>query len=318
MNNMIKKNTYKSMFTSFVLAIYACVGLYAQENPLATFNYQEPFILAPDKIPTFGCNQTVFLRDNKQTIFVLKSYGHSERAIHEALGSFVGASVGIRINRVKIIPPHVPFVGKNPNNKCAATLHTYVPGIEITNIDYMRNVIDIYGGLIGWENLNSLLENDDLCDFVALDLFFDNFDRYKGNYLFDKDTNHFYAIDMDCIFYAARGIDNVASEEQHNMHHVLTDIFRNNVASHSMTFLDTIQSAQLSGQHKKALQRVADTLNKLLSTYPPHKLYALWMQKAKEAEYTYTSVKRGYIRTLIHFNAYHAYKVVDRINELVR
>lgn len=321
MNNVWKKNRFLVFARGFIVALCSCSAFFASAQELVptkqTFNFKEPMCVQVDKVPCCGINSTIFLKDHNQQTFVFKMYRSTENAIHEALGSYIGTSVGIRINKVRIIPAKMPFVGKDATCKYAATLHTCVPGVEIAQIDNMPYSVDIYGGLKSVDNLKSLIHNGDLCDIVALDIFLNNFDRHSGNYLFDQKTDHYYAIDMDHIFYAARTVPNMIDEEACDIPQALAGIFQNNVASNAYWFLKRLTREELSDEEVTALKRVASTLKILLSTYPPQKLFDAWMWQAQQADYIYTDAKKGYIRTMIHYNTYYSHWVVERINSLV-
>ncbi len=321
MNRIQTKNRIKVFMYGIALLVYAGIApfSYAQEprQASAIFTFKEPMSIATDKTPCPGVNSVVFLKDSKQQTFVFKMYKNTECAIHEAFGSFVGSSVGIPINKVKIIPARMPFMGKDPNLKYAATLHTFVPGTEIDKVEQMPYALDIYGGLKDRANLQSLAHNDDLCDIVALDIFLNNFDRHGGNYLFDQKTNHYYAIDMDHIFYAARQLPNTADTREYNMHDTWADIFKYSIGADAHKFLMTLTPDILSNQEVTALKRVASTLNILIEAYPPTVLYDVWMDHAQQADYVYTELKKSYIKMVIHFNIHYSCEVVRQINNLV-
>lgn len=277
----------------------------------ADFTYQEPLFLDTDRLPLVSFNKVAFLKDGHKHSFIIKCYADPEQAIHEALGAYVGASVGIRINKVRIIPPHVHCVGKDDG--CVATIHTCVPGKEVCNIANICEKADIYGGLRCFAHLQSITENDELCSIVALDIYLDNYDRHQGNLFFDTQTAHFYAIDMDRVFSSVYWFNNNASAsaitwDLKSISHLATD---------SYDFLVRLNSEQLSPKEVTALSHVRDWLNKLTDKYSANSLYDLWMKCAHDAVYTYSSVKKQYIRAIVDYNCCQVERVVAQLDVLV-
>src|SRR6266478_6359926 len=113
MNKILIKNSFfshlKRLFV--ILPLFALYGASAQEHNV-NVAFKEPLALCADKTTNHSFNSTAFVQDGNKHIFVIKNYQNPEHAIHEALGAYIGASVGVRINRVRIIPPHVACVGK--------------------------------------------------------------------------------------------------------------------------------------------------------------------------------------------------------------
>jgi len=302
----------QGLFVALSLAIVGFIDARALNHAPMGFTYEQPLFINTDKAPCWSFNSIAFVNDNNKQTFIIKSYCNSEHAIHEALGASVGTSVGIRINKVKIIPPHINCVGKQGD--CAATIHTCVPGIEVCNIDTMRNAFDVYGGLSCVAHLKSLVDYDDLCSIVALDIFLDNFDRHNGNLFFDDKTGLFYAIDMDRIFWPALAFP-TGIEPYDAMWN--TYGFTESISVKAYNFLSTLKPATLSSQEIVALNHVRDWLNKLIVCYPCSKLYNLWMNLAQQAVYEYSAVKKGYIESLIDYNCSQAQRVVVELDRLV-
>lgn len=316
MNIIHKKRPYiaaQGLFVALSLAMVGFIDARALHRAPVGFTYDEPFFINTDKSPCLSFNSIAFVNDNNKQTFIIKSYHNSEHAIHEALGASVGTGVGIRINKVKIIPPHINCVGKQ--NDCAATIHTCVPGIEVCNIDTMRNAFDVYGGLDCAAHLQSLVDYDDLCSIVALDIFLDNFDRHNGNLFFDDKTGLFYAIDMDRVFWPALAFP-TGIIESYDAILWNTYGFEASISVKAYNFLVTLESATLSSQEIVALGHVRDWLNKLIVHYPCSKLYDLWMNLAQQAVYEYSSAKKGYIERLIDYNCSQAEHIVVELDRL--
>ena len=274
------------------------------------FTYRKPFAIDTNKFPLGSFNSVNIVRDKNKHIFIIKNFNNPEQAIHEALGAHIGALAGIRINKVKIIPPHMHFVGKCDD--CVATIHTLVPGQEVEKSTIGDN-IHIIGGLTCCEHLQSLVLYDDLCSIVALDIFLDNFDRHNGNLFFDKKSGYFYAIDMDRVFNLAFSF----SGGNPNLLYEIDIATYSSLAVNAYDFLITLSDATLSPQEIRALNHLRDWLSKLLNQYSSMELYNLWMDFAHKAQYTYVPLHKVCIQTLIDCNYTQVQRVVTQINTLV-
>jgi hypothetical protein len=301
----------KTFFVAILLSAACFVDARVRVANPTGFTYREPLFIDSNKTPLLSFNHVAFVQDSNKITFVIKCYADAEHAIHEALGAYVGASLGMRINKVKIIPPHMRCVGKDDD--CVATIHTCVPGKEVEYIDNMNSRIDIKGGLTCSQHLQCLVEHDELCSIVALDIFLDNFDRHNGNLFFDAQTNHFYAIDMDRILWSALHFPNMIQplEDGWDIKEV------SNLATNAYNYLITLSSEQLSPQEMRALDHVRDWLNKLLDKYPSLTLFDLWMSLAQEATYVYIPVKKQYIKNLVDYNYCQVQSVIAQLDTLV-
>lgn len=142
-------------------------------NSNALFTFQEPWKILECKDRNRIRKRIVFLEDNIQQKFVLKCYGTKqlEEAICEALGSYIGTSVGVPVNKVQLIVGG-PLLAEINNGTSLATLHTQVPGKELCKWpDTPPNDITLNGGLTSEKHLKCLILSDDLCDIIALDIF---------------------------------------------------------------------------------------------------------------------------------------------------
>lgn len=268
---------------------------------MAQFTYREPLLVCSDEqIP--GKPNILFLQERnplenekiKTEKFVLKMYDKYEEtsAIKEAIGSHIGTSAGIPINKVKIIPPSQQFTGKTAAR--LATLHTYMPGKEAALADapsfYIKETLGNRGGL------DAAAYSKDLADIIAIDIFVNNGDRNKLNYFFDEKTGRYYGIDLGQSFTAA--------------------IPAGSMAHISFVFLSKLTT--ISENDKKGLTRVNRRLKQLLQLYPVSTLYDLWMEKAQEAEYRYSDFKKKKIKNKIVKLNGEVKKLVDLIDTLVR
>jgi len=272
-----------------------------------------------DKSPSPSTNPVIFLKgndserdnDNKHvddSFYVLKYYKNElygeDKAIREAVGAHVGASMAIPINKVRIISKNKTFFGKEDScfNLCVATIHTGLVGIEGSKIGL--NAPNIREGLAGKWCLKGIVEHEDLCDIVALDIVLNNNDRHKGNYMCDqqKEKVRYYPFDMDKIF---------ESDEKHE-----------NVAYKSIRFLETYLLDQqyprvLTEDEKRALRRVNFMIKRFKFIYSEQKLYEVWMQKEREAEHVYSKEEKEAIKGKIHKNNKYVKKLIVLIDRLI-
>jgi hypothetical protein len=301
---------------SLFFAFAACI---AQDQLAinASFVIKGQLSLEADQPNHGGRSPVTFLKDSAGQQFVLKCNCSSEASIHEALGAYIGSSVGIPINKVRIIAPNIPFIGKK-DDACIATLHTRVPGIEVTYINSLSTKCNIYNGLARRANLISCSKNNDLCDIVALDIFVDNFDRHNGNLFFDKAHNRFHAIDMDYIF--SKAFSDIPQSIIDSPMHSIRNLFSEPTANVTELFLKELsQSATVfSTQEITALKRILLTLNTLIDNYSPKKIYALWMDIAQQSGYVYSDEKKNYIAVALLYNTYKVENCRDLLDTIIR
>lgn len=317
---------------------------------IASFSFADnTFFTAPlTQIADLGYGKDVYLvKDAQEKQFILKYntkcfVSTSETSIHEALGAKIGMVAGIPINDVRIFAPYDTSLGcVDCYPHLSKTLHTVVPG----KIAYYAEVpYDVHIQYTGPETLTSFTHHIDLCKIGALDLFTSNVDRHNGNLFFDKQTNHFYAIDMDWIFAGVydmfNGKNNASqSSDDKNKYDTISLItsFLNKLreaihgtpyigktaitcdllAPKVYAFLKNLDPKNLSEKEIEALKEINATLYTLQTMYPPRKLYAEWMKIAQEAHYTYNSKKQQYIRYLIAYNHREITKIRAQINRLI-
>lgn len=314
MNTISIKQRFFTFFKVFCVAIASTTAMFGEskhKKPTSNdFRYVEPFSIHPKRAPLGSYNTVTIVQDKKKNTFVIKSFTDPEQAIHEALGAYIGIAMGIRINKVRIIPAHMKCVGKAENS--VGTIHTCMPGEEVEKTNIAQN-ISIRGGLISYAHLQTLVVYDELCSIVALDIFLDNFDRHNGNLFFDKKTNHFYAIDMDRVYSISLHFCNSSQSaiDEFNILHY------DCLAVNAYNYLITLDSAALSSGEKTALNHMRDWLNKFLNQYPSVTLYNLWMNLAQEAVYVYVPLKKVFVQTMLDYNCLQVQRVVTQIDTLV-
>ena len=286
-----------------------------------TFTYHEPFkIIAYQKRETIE-RGIIFLEDSIQQKFVLKAYAddRKEEAICEHIGSFIGTSMGISVNKSKIITSG-SLLTEIDNGISLATLHTYVPGRELCKwFEMAPNDIILKGGLISKRHLDCLSLSTDLCDIIALDIFLNNQDRHHENCFFDERNMRYYAIDMGDIFLSVRKISDKNDEMTSELYQELETLVVQDkiIALDSYYFLNTINRAALSPLDKKGLERVCFILKSLIALYPVEHFLTMWLTAAKEIGCVYTEYKKNYLRLLLQRNMQGVNTVIEKINELL-
>jgi hypothetical protein len=249
---------------------------------------------------------TFFIQDALQNNFVLKYHPRGpKRAIHDALGAFIGASIGININEVEVFPAQYQFITTSQTG--VATLHICVPGTAIREIKKMDGKICIKRGIRKEKTLNNIAAYKELCDIVAFDIFIDNTDRHNGNIFFDKKTGHFYAIDMDHGFKSAFTLPYTPHEYDFST-----------VATRTYRFIKTLKKEDLSRQEIKALKRVQQTLQRLVILYPPVRLFEEWMLLAQKAHIIYNQREQAKIKKYLAFNDYTIQELISLLNETIQ
>lgn len=264
---------------------------------------------------TGSATQTAFfLCDSDDNEFVLKYHPRGiKRAIHDALGAYIGKSIGIHINAVEVFSPHDPFTAQfqhinplPPSQFGVITLHSRVPGIQVKHIKHLNEEIYIKRGLCKKQHLQNITHYMQLCDIDALDIFTDNTDRHNRNIFFDAATDSFYAIDMDHSFKSAFALIDIPHEYEFDT-----------LATRAYDFLKTVKKGKLSKQEIKALKQVKQTLQKLAQLYPPAALFDEWMAVAHKADYIYKPREQRKIRKYLEHNARQVERLIELLGEII-
>lgn len=191
----------------------------------------------------------------------------------EATGCAIAESIDLPINRVKIIPPNTSFCGKK-YLELPATLHTRVPGASVPESDLevrihqrtrKANIPSKWPLPPDREGLNpSIIANmaihEDLPGIVALDTFVGNADRSQPNLFYDPATNRYFGIDLAASFCSELG--KAACEQLRRFE---------------------AQKRQFSTKERAALTKYTNTLEQLMSLWPPEAIEALLLENAIKA-----------------------------------
>jgi hypothetical protein len=256
---------------------------------------------APGEQPAFGTfftpplqeikfvKRIIFVEDAAGKKFILKYPRSPNHALNDALGAKIGEFIGVNINHVKIFPPQDPSlssVDKFPHQ--IKTLHTLVPGNEVRQLPNIQ--VTIKSGLKNKSKLRNITKHKDLYKIVALDIFLNNADRHNGNLFYDLDNDHFYAIDMDAIYYRQHLLATIAYE-----------------------FIEGLHRKKLSLKEKNILRNIYKILQKLISYYPPEELCNLRKSLAEQAHHQYTESEQEHFKNLVEHN----FHEVERLQRLL-
>lgn len=251
-----------------------------------------------------GRSHITYLEDDAGQKFVLKCRYNpdDDQPIRDALGAYIGNSVDARFNQVQIISPDTQLPGKNTDY--AASLHTCMPGKELSKIANLAQ--QLYIG-------NLHLEHSDMQKIRAVDIFLNNSDRHPGNIIYDEQTNHYYAIDMDYIYPDTKKCS--FFDYALNAFQDKNNYLANKVAHKIAALMDN--PAVSKEKKRQALTQFYQTLKQLVDTYPPSKLYNLWLSFAQQAQYTYTLRQKAMIRIDIAQNYTSVKNLLTKIEKML-
>lgn len=209
------------------------------------------------------------LANNKNEKFVVKQDTNNtlidalKCALRDMVGALFAQSVHVHANDVIFIPKDVSFPGKSITT-LPATFHNFVPGVRIEQLPkkspwhkldihlYMKDRVPSSQWGLRRSVIKNMTRHQDLCKIAAIDTFIANSDRSLKNYLYDETTDTFYAIDFECSF-------------------------RRNLASYCCKTIENLLHSKkntLTPQEYAGLQIYRDTLNKLVTLYPPETIRA--------------------------------------------
>jgi hypothetical protein len=127
--------------------------------------------------------------------------------LRDVVASYVFESMGIRYNKVRIIPASVRFPGKYYPDKLA-TLHTFAPGSNKTHDfpysihleQYLKARFSARDRGLTMRVINDMSQHDDLPPMVAGNTFVSNPDQSGNNMFWDARTERWTGIDMELAY----------------------------------------------------------------------------------------------------------------------
>lgn len=203
---------------------------------------------------------------NKYVVKQIKNPSPDEQflLVLDSLGCFIAEVSDIPMNKVKIIPPNVPFPGKRVL-RFPATLHTLANGVS-TDKECLYQDVDIhqrfrkeetlmwhcYGPLpveligLTYTVIQEMAKHPDLAKIAALDTFLGNADRSPPNLFYDNISDRFCGIDMAAAFSSP-------------------------LALSACNQLRAMKKEHFTDKELAALQDYVDTLAFLVETWPPER-----------------------------------------------
>jgi len=230
-----------------------------------------------DGFDTRHNTRIAILKNKNSKLFIVKQETRSDlflhmAAVYDRLGSYVGQSVNVPVNRVEIIPRGYSYPGKDFID-LPATLHEVVPGVQVQFLpkdskwrsvsvhQIIQNRIPENERGLTQKIVQSMAMHPDLPKIVAFDTFIANVDRHNRNLFYDQKSNHFFAIDLE---YA----------------------FEYNVAMYACRFISSLIAAQntsMSVRDLRSLRSYKDVLSGLIKHYSPESLHEKMISFAVEA-----------------------------------
>jgi len=232
-------------------------------NDYSLSNIQSDDLRLVDSYCEVGKTYIAILIDGDDNKFILKQKMNSLFAVvFEKLVTDIAYEVDIPANLVRIISYNFPFIGKE-NKHIPATLHTFAPGIAAKDLPEHLSKYSVSlrqllkGGSAKVAGFRRMLVyrmslHEDFPKIIALDTFIANHDRHAGNFFYDEETDHFFAIDFEAAF-------------------------RKNLAENVYKcFVSMAKDKKLllSPEEVKSLVVYRDMLKKLVDTYNPEILYS--------------------------------------------
>jgi len=267
--------------------LIALIGVFFALNPLSlaaqALNYKGPFTVVK-RIYSRVC----LIADANGTLFILKAHDNPENALREIIGSTIGESV-VNINAVQIIPHSIDLKEINLQSNLTYTLHTYINGEH-----YEGNLI--FQAISNKYHLKNIAYYDhSLAQIAAFNLFINNWDCHQQNLLRNKETNQFTVIDMDHAFF---------------------DNYSRSLATTTQDYLKTLKKRKLSLEKINGLKNFNETLNHLISLYPPDKFNDLWIQQADKLNCSYNTAQMNDLAKNFYYHFNEIKKVHCCINYL--
>lgn len=218
-------------------------------------------------IETHDCYITFLQADHHELVLKqIKNPSFDEQflLVLEALGAYIAEECEIPVNRTRLVP-----IGTNLTEKQIATLHTKAAGRSLDtwrayeDLDIQQRIRKRY--VHTWQTelpderlglsavvIKNMLKHPDLSKITALDTFVGNADRSSPNLFYDEMSNSFTGIDMAASFSSELGKQ----------------------AYLRLSVMDAIEYD---------LSEYQNTLEALLTRFPPEKQKALLISFAQEA-----------------------------------
>jgi hypothetical protein len=213
-----------------------------------------------------------FIADGENNQYVIKQKKKGTvrkqfQVILEKLSAHMAEALEIPAHHVQLLPAGMAFPGKKITDK-AASLLTLVPGIPVKNIssgpyagidirqsnrpDWSSEKIGFHSGV-----RKSIGLHPDLAKLAGFDMCIGNKGRHEANYFYHKETDRFYAIDMDKIYNS--------NDEKDLISKIACDQVRALLQGKKALKLNQLEGLKL----------YRDTLQQFVTLFPPERIYEL-------------------------------------------
>ena len=152
-----------------------------------------------------------------------------------------------------------------------------------------------------------MAKHKDLSKIVAFDTFVANTDRRKGNFFYDKESDHYYAIDLEATFsknlaaYACEFIELIIEYRKlhkKNPSPINGDTLLSEIVDNRKRKMPTV-----SGKELAALKIYRDVLKKLLKLHTPESLHEKLHEVAMEGGLVLKSGRSAVVGRLAAYKA---------------
>ena len=257
----------KNLLMYVFLLNLQCIFCFGHSFELLDPHYDNNKITVIDYILNHNRSYITYIMDGAKNFFLIKqarnhtpSHRHGPpMVIREMLSAYIAELHDIHANRVRIIPAGHIIPGKM-HVHIPATLHTLVPGRPLNKLSGINKLFiqqpwkkefpkDQWG--LTYRVIHDMsLHPSDLPLIVALDTFIGNGARRHGSFFYDKESDKFWAIDLESSF-------------QTNLCKLACNCIR--------TMLK--DQTKLTSQELNGLIIYCDTLKKLIKNHPPDELH---------------------------------------------
>jgi hypothetical protein len=249
-------------------------------------------------------NRVLFLQDADQKEFILKSHYGDHGPVREKLGTKIAKSAHINVNDVEIFPRGIEGFSSIPT-----TLHTRVPGIQVSDIFELYRTVRIKEGLAKKCNLESIVKHPKLAPIVAVNLFINNPDCHNGNLFFDNQSQEFHLIDLNHAFDCYSSAFVCHTDPAYILPPDL-------LATQACDFLENLKEKDLSPEKIHALSSVAKTLEKLIIQYHPTQLCNDWRNVLQKNRF-YDEVEQERTDIMLEYNYHENKRLLSQLKTII-
>jgi len=322
----------KKVFSCFVLfaSTFCIVALekeaitfrqYKQSSRFALLDadYDRKKIVVNKIVDNVASRYITYIIDGEKNQYIIKqkrSGGTRKQfqVVFEKLSAHIAEILKIPAHRVQILPAGMTFPGKVMTERAASIL-TLVPGIPVKQIksgpyseidlrqsnrpDWPKEALGLNKKVIA-----SMMLHTDLPLIAALDTFVGIKGRSPGNYFYDKETDHFYMIDMDKAYNT--------NDQKELISKIACDQVRIMLGAKKV-----FRTGELQG-----LRLYKDTLQQLVALFPPARIYELMDEFSLASGFKKTYLPEiesrvNRIKINIEKSHHHIIELIDLVSQLI-